>query len=112
MPEAANVLTFTGSERSKCPPGSLAFHPEWGCVSVVAAAGLTRTVEVTDYRPLDDAGLYAGLPADVVPEEVLFGEEHVTTAYEVDVTVLRPAPEFNRSPLAHNRTHYPLDVWK
>ena len=112
MPEAANVLTFTGSERSKCPPGSLAFHPEWGCVSVVAAAGLTRTVEVTDYRPLDDAELYAGLPADIVPEEVLFGEEHITTAHDVDVTALRPAPEFNRSPLAHNRKHYPLDVWK
>lgn len=112
MIRASNILAFTGAERNKCPVGSLAFHPEFGCVTVVAANGLVRTIEVTDYRPLDAAELYAELPADVVPEEVLFGEEHITTAHDVDVTVLRPAPEFNRSRLAHNRKHYPLDVWK
>ncbi|TAG84266.1 MAG: hypothetical protein EAZ24_01610 [Burkholderiales bacterium] len=84
-----NVLKFNGAESSKCRVGSYAHHPDHGCVTVVAATGLMRTIEITDYRPLTKDELGLDLPEEVMPSEVLYGTELEQTYAEVSVTSLR-----------------------
>ncbi|TAG49761.1 MAG: hypothetical protein EAZ30_02695 [Betaproteobacteria bacterium] len=89
MSEMTNVLQFNGSESSKCRVGSYAHHAEHGCVTVVAASGLMRTIEITDYRALSQAELVVDLPDGIAPSEVLYGTELDQTYAEVSVTSLR-----------------------
>lgn len=85
----SNILPFMGAETAKCKVGSLARHPEHGCVTVVAAEGLQRTIEITDYRELTAVELRTALPSGVAPHEVLRGEELIHTYINVPVQTLR-----------------------
>jgi hypothetical protein len=89
MSEVTNVLQFNASESSKCRVGSYAHHPEHGCVTVVGARGLMRTIEITDYRPLTQDELVLDLPNGVAASEVLYGTELEQSYAEVSVTSLR-----------------------
>lgn len=53
--KAGQIIPWTAHETSKCPIGSVAFHPRHGLVRVVRSHGFSRAVvsfdAETDFRP-------------------------------------------------------------
>jgi hypothetical protein len=75
------VIRWNSSELVKCPVGALARHDTYGWVTVVAAAGWTRTIESYRYESCRASGAMERTPRRV--------------RHSVDVRELRPLPRIN-----------------